>query len=265
MERKPTLSPSKITTYLACPVKYRWSYVDSRGKWFVRAKAYYSFGASLHAVLQRFHDQGDMGVQTTEHAVAALEESWISAGYSSPEEAAEALAEGRELVASYVDEHLARASDTKTLFVEQSLRLDMGEFILVGRLDRVDEREDGTLEIIDYKSGRLYTTEEELRNDIELNCYQLLLRARFPNRRVLSTILSLKSQSSTTIEPSEQDLAEFREALVTLGREIIHRDYESVLPTVKDLCPACDFLPLCSRDEDFADEYEDKFAASHAD
>ncbi|HWP31349.1 MAG TPA: PD-(D/E)XK nuclease family protein [Fimbriimonadales bacterium] len=264
MNKKPTLSPTKITTYLACPVKYMWSFVDARGKWFLRAKSYYSFGISLHQVLQRFHDEGDVGVQTKEEVLAALEENWLTAGYSSPEEATEALAEGRAVVSSYVDEFIARGPSTKTLFVEKRFEEDMGEFTLIGRIDRVDEHEDGTLEIIDYKTNPTKNTENiqarlsevDVLNDIAMNCYQLLLRSKNPNRRILSTLVLLNTNHRITVEPRIEDLELFRTDLILLGKEILNRDYESVRPVVKDICKSCDFVSLCQRDEEFSESFK---------
>lgn len=251
--RKPSLSPSKITTYLACPVKYRWTYVDPRGKMFLRSKAYYSFGASLHLVLQRFHDSEDAGVTTAVEAAAKLEESWISAGYSSPEEAAEALAEGRELITQYVESYKAKPTIGKTLFVEKQLRADLGAFVLIGRIDRIDERDDGTLEIVDYKSGREATTIEELRDDIAMNCYQLLVRSKMPGRRVLSTIVALRTNHEMSYEPSDEELESFKRDLEALGIEIIEKNYDELRPIAKPICLDCDFVPLCSRDEEFSE------------
>ncbi|MEM4407568.1 MAG: PD-(D/E)XK nuclease family protein, partial [Candidatus Caldarchaeum sp.] len=130
MHRKPALSPRKFTTYLACPVKYKWTYIDPRGKYFIRAKPYYSFGISLHAVLRKFHDEGGKGVETREQALTSLEENWLTAGYSSPEEAEQALAEGRELLTNYIDSFYRSKPSAKTLFVEKSLSRDMEEFTL---------------------------------------------------------------------------------------------------------------------------------------
>ncbi|MBW7928955.1 MAG: PD-(D/E)XK nuclease family protein [Fimbriimonadaceae bacterium] len=103
MARKPTLSPSRISTYLACPVKYRWTYVDSRGHWYARAKSYYSFGLTLHRVLEAFHSSGDRGVPTAHEAIAAMEENWMDAGYSSPDEMADAIGEGKQILERYAE------------------------------------------------------------------------------------------------------------------------------------------------------------------
>lgn len=230
---------------------YKWTYVDDRGKWYLRSKSYFSFGTSLHTVLQRFHDSGDTGVGTADQAVAALEESWIQAGYSSQDEMMQALSEGKAIVERYIDSVSAEPTTTQTLFVEKQLRSDLVRFDLVGRLDRVDEHEDGSLEIIDYKSGRESVSVEEVATDLAMGCYQLLLRDQFPDRPVSATIIALQSgcRASATMGPDE--LASFRSDLTFIGSEILDRDYENVEPVPKRLCCSCDFLPLCRRHPEF--------------
>src|SRR5436305_13574189 len=93
----------------------------------------------LHKVLQRFHDSGDTGVETTHEALAALEESWLDAGFSSAEEMADAYGEGKAILERYIDEHQAARAGVSTLYIEKLLRLDLGDFVLSGRIDRVDE------------------------------------------------------------------------------------------------------------------------------
>lgn len=236
---------------MACPTKYRWTYVDNRGKWYLRSKSYYSFGTSLHSVLQRFHDSGDQGVTTTAEAVAALEESWVRAGYANQDEMMQALSEGKEIVERYVEAAVAAPVTSKTILVEQSLRLDLGQFVLLGRVDRVDELEDGTLEIIDYKSGRQSVDEDEVASDLAMCCYQLLLRAAYPEKRIVASIVALLSGDKATAGLSDSETEEFQRDLVLLGEEIIFRDYEGMDPVPKQLCYGCDFLDLCKKHPDF--------------
>lgn len=251
MPRKPTLSPSKISTYLACPVKYRWTYIDDRGKWYLRAKSYFSFGLTLHKVLERFHNADDSGVQTVHQALAAYEENWIEAGFSSAEEMAEAFGEGKEIISRHIEEALAQPSTAKTIFIEKMLRMDLGEFVLLGRLDRIDEYEDGTIEVVDYKSGRSGVSSEEVATDLAMCCYQLLLRHHFPDRPVCASILALRAGSSATASLTDEDAVRFEEDLKTLGAIILSCDYNELVPTPKDLCPTCDFLPLCKKHPEF--------------
>lgn len=258
--KKPTLSPSRITTYLACPMKYRWTYIHPAGKWFLRSKSYYSFGISLHAALQRLHDSADSGVQTIAEAVASLEENWVSAGYNSPEEAAEALAEGRELLLAYAEAPAALEGGAETIYVEKQLRHDFGTFYLSGRLDRVDKHSDGTHEIIDYKSGSHYT-KEQLENDVAANCYNILLRTAGVTGKILTTILTLRTQERTTVEIKPEALAEFNKGLLFIGERMLNREYDEIEPKVKRICENCDFLPLCRKHQEFAEEFDSMFSS----
>jgi RecB family exonuclease len=250
-ERKPTLSPSKFTTYLACPAKFGWTYMKPRGRWYMRAKSYYSFGTSLHRVLERFHNSGDTGVETTHQALAALDESWLDAGFSSADEMADAYGEGKNIIERYVEEHEVAKAGVDTLFVEKLLRKDMGEFDLVGRLDRIDEHEDGVIEVVDYKSGRSEVTVEDVATDIAMSCYQLLLREAYPDRPIKATIVCLRTGQEASYSMPESEIAEFDFAIRELGHKILCHDYFELEPVQKDLCRACDFLTLCKTHPDF--------------
>jgi putative RecB family exonuclease len=251
MARKPTISPSRITTYLACPVKFRWTYLDPRGRWYMRSKSYYSFGSSLHRVLERFHDSDDAGVTTVEEAVAAVEENWVDAGYGSAEEMAEALGEGKAMIERYVEDVVTHGRGGRNLMIEKTLSMHFDRFNLVGRVDRVDEMEDGTIEIVDYKTGRTTVTAEDVSNDIALGCYQLLVRQLYPDQQVVATIVALRSGDRATHGMTGSEIAQFQVDIEALGNEILDVDYEELAPVPKDLCPRCDFLPLCRRHPDF--------------
>lgn len=254
---KPTLSPSKLTTYLACPVKYRWTYEDRRGRLYARSKAYYSFGTSLHRALQQFHERG--GIDTTGQVAAWLEEDWISAGYSDPEEMAEALHEGVAILERHVEQARRRERRATALCVERRFTLDMGDFNLVGQIDRVDEHDDGTLEIIDYKSGRDTVTEEDVANDVAMGCYQLLLAHAYPDRRIIATIQALRSGDEASASMRAEERERFAEDVQRLGALILAEmeNHYDLVPRPKRLCATCDYLALCRRHEDFAEAWEE--------
>jgi putative RecB family exonuclease len=249
--KKPTLSPSKITTYLACPDKYKWTYVDDRGKWYLRSRSYYSFGSTLHSVLQRFHDSGDHGVTTTHEAVAALEESWIEAGYSSQEEMMQAMAEGKVIIENYIDNFRAQPVTAETVYIEKLMRRDLGPFVLLGRLDRVDQHKDGTIEIVDYKSGRQSVAAEDVATDLAMNCYALLLQDKHPGCAITASIIALRTNTKASFAFDPNELEVFRKDVEVLGLEILSRDFTGLMPVSKALCKNCDFLALCRKHEDF--------------
>jgi len=252
-DKRPQLSPSKITTYLACPAKYYWSYVNPRGRWYMRSRKTFSFGTTLHRVLERFHDGKDTGVETTFQAVAAVEENWLDAGYDSADEMAEAMGEGKILIEAYAEEMLRLPPTSTTLAVEKALRLSLADFDLVGRIDRLDEHQDGSLEIIDYKTGRETVTEDDVASDLAMGCYQLLVRQAYPGKRVFASILALRSRQKASFGFSDKEAEEFRFSLNEIGREIICRNWDEYEARPKLLCEDCDFLRLCSKSPGFRD------------
>lgn len=219
----------------------------------MRSRSYYSFGISLHKVLERFHDAQDAGVETVSEALAALEESWLEAGYDSPQEMDEALNEGRLIIETYVERQVAAKRDAKTLFCEHRLKLGFGEFDLVGQLDRVDELADGTIEVIDYKSGRETVTPSDIQMDLAMSCYQLMMRHQFPGRRVQATIVALRSGAEASYSLTDEEAEVFRQDLVFIGGQILNREWEYVVPTRKRLCEGCEFVPLCRKYEEWGD------------
>ncbi len=229
-------------------MKYLWTYVDSRGKWYLKAKSYYSFGTTLHKVLERFHDTGDTGVSTVGDALKVYEESWIDAGYASPEEMQEAYGEGKEIVAYTIEEELKREPGVKTVAVEKFLKYDMGPFVLIGRVDRLDQHPDGTFEIVDYKSGRYKVTEEDVANDFAMACYQLLIRKNFPGYDVKATIHALRAKARATASLSVAELQVFENDVRLLGEQILATSIDDHAPSIKLLCEGCDFQSLCRKD-----------------
>lgn len=249
--RLKTLSPSRISTYLACPVKYRWTYEDGRGRLYLKARASYSFGTTLHRVLESFHQAGQEGVPPTEQVMAEYEESWISAGFSSQEEMSEAFGEGKAILERYAEELRSEPVLPNTLFVEKTLSHPYPRFKLLGRLDRVDERPDGTLEVVDYKTGRSHLTPEDVQGDLAMGVYQLLMKKHYPDRPVCATLVGLRSGQRATYGMSDQELEDFERDLLVVCHWILEADWHEFVPRRKPLCESCDFVPLCRRHEEY--------------
>ena len=244
--RKPTLSPTRIRIFLECALQYRYIYLDKIGKFYLKSRAGFSFGSTLHHVLQEFHEQG--AAQTPEEMVTRLETNWIGAGYESAEQEQRHRAAGEEIVQAYHAAHQERAvQQVETWATEKTITCDLGRFKLTGRVDRIDRHADGRLEIIDYKSGRQETTPEEVAGSLAMNCYQLILRHLYPDTPVCATIYCLRSGVQASYALEGETLAAFERDLLALGHTILDTDYSLLTPVRIPACDDCDFFPRCSR------------------
>jgi RecB family exonuclease len=244
--RKPTLSPTRIRTYLECALKYRFVYIDKIGKFYLRSRAGFSFGSTLHHVLQEFHEAG--ATHTPEEMVTRLETNWIGAGYESEEQEQRHRAAGEEIVQAYHAAHQERREQqVETWATEKTLTCDMGRFKLSGRVDRIDRHADGRLEIIDYKSGRQETTPEEVAGSLAMNIYQLILRRLYPDTPVFATIYCLRSGVQASYALEGETLNAFERDLVALGDTILDTDYAPLTPVRVPACEDCDFYARCAR------------------
>lgn len=248
--RKPELSPTRLKTYLACRMMYRLEYVDKVGKFYHRARAGYTFGSTLHQTLQNFHEAGGSAAVSATDLVAHLDTTWQSQGYKDAEHEQAHREEATRILETYHTLAQTRADVTRTFLTEKMLKWDMGPFVLTGRVDRIDEHvADGSLEIVDYKSGRMSVSEEDVKEALAMSVYQLLAKRTWPDRRVFATIHALRGGVTASASFTDEELAEMEENLRGIGLEILETDFEAVRPfPLPDVCPGCDFLvPRCSR------------------
>lgn len=239
------LSPTKASTFLACKLKYFHTYLNPEAKIFVRPKNYYSFGLSLHKVLERYHDPADVQVADTTSVTAALKEEFVTAGYSSQDEIDQALSHGTELLQKYVAKQETRTDGARTLLIEKMLKYGFPQFDLIGRLDRVDELPNGQLRIADYKSGRESVTEQDIQEDLAMSIYQLLLKKAYPDRTVSAEIIALKTGVTAEYSMTPEEHLRLESDLIELFTMIQTTSWSELKPVRIPLCENCDFNQLC--------------------
>ena len=107
---------------------------------------------------------------------AALDKRWHELTFE-----AEWLGERERTRAKTMVKNLAtylgdlRARNIDVVGVECSFSFDVGVGRLVGRIDRVHRNPDGTVTIVDLKTGRMKMNEDDVAQNLQLECYQLAL------------------------------------------------------------------------------------------
>ncbi len=176
------LSHYQIDDYLTCPLKYKYVHLLRVP---VLREHTIIYGAALHRAVQAYNNRRIQGqAMSLEQLIETFEAHWVNEGFISREHEERRLQEGRDALARF---HAFAGAGQPPTSVEKRFRFQLGNDIVTGFLDRVDERE-GEIVIIDYKSSSVRdhkAADKEARESQQLSLYALAYResaGRVPNR-----------------------------------------------------------------------------------
>jgi putative RecB family exonuclease len=166
-------TPTRLTTWLDCPRRYRMSYLDRPVPPKGPPWAHNSLGASVHNALAGWW-RLPMSRRTVESAGALLDQGWITEGYSDDQQAARYRDWARRMVEHYVS---GLDPEDEPAGVERTVATRTDAIAVSGRIDRLDARpapSGGTeLVVVDYKTGRHLLSTDEARSSLALALYAI--------------------------------------------------------------------------------------------
>lgn len=237
--RLPRYSPTRLNLYRFCPRAYLFQY--ERGLRWGGVSSAQSFGGSVHRTLQAFHERGGAATVSLDDLKTELAGRWSDAGYGSAEEAAAFRAAGEAMLSRYHD--AAAEPGRTTLANEVTVQRRYATYVLFGKIDRLDRRPDGALEVIDYKSGRRVYGEDDVRASLAMTVYQLLVARENPGVAVYTGILNLRTGDSAFVLRSDDEL-DAVEAEVAALVATIQGDVEKA-PVPGAQCAECPYPSVC--------------------
>jgi RecB family exonuclease len=131
--------------------------------------------------------------------------------------------------------------------LEGGFKIKVGEYSINGRIDRIDQLPDGSLEIIDYKTGK---PKEKIVGDDkdQLLIYQIATQ-ELPRYRHLGatsklTFYYLNDNSQISFVGSSEELSALKEKLI----ETIQRIYSGNFTATpsKFACGSCPYKDICA-------------------
>ncbi len=235
------LSFSRIAIYEACPLRYKFIYID---KLPTAERSYFSFGNTIHKVLELFyHPEHNFVVlkkPPSEYLNELLEKNWISVGYKSKKEEEKAKEEARRILLKFYRENIFGFKPAR--FVEKNFSFNVGEFKVIGRIDRVDEDNNG-FKIIDYKTNRILP---RLFKEIDLlqpAIYYMAAKRALGIENVNSvSLFFVRFNEEITFDLKEEFLKKSEEKIVKTGEAILRGDFE---PRPNGKCSTCEFRGIC--------------------
>jgi putative RecB family exonuclease len=165
------VTPSRLSSWLDCPRRFRMAYLDRPTPPRGGAFAHNTLGAVVHNALRAFYDL-PVRRRSPEAAAALVATHWNDEGFAGPIQAATY----RDIAAGWVSDYVAESDVTDDpIGLERWVSAPIGTIVAEGRVDRIDER-DGELVIVDYKTGRKALTTDDARSSQALALYALAAR-----------------------------------------------------------------------------------------
>jgi RecB family exonuclease len=168
-------TPTRLSTWLDCPRRYRMSYLDRPVPPKGPPWAHNSVGASLHNALAGWW-RLPLPRRTVPAAGALLATGWINEGFASDAQSGRYLDWARPLIEAYV---AGLDPADEPVGVERTVATRTDVIAVSGRIDRLDARpradgEEGTeLVVVDYKTGRHLLSVDDARSSLALALYAL--------------------------------------------------------------------------------------------
>lgn len=246
-------APSRLTSYLDCPRRYRLAYLERPTPQKGPPWGHNSVGASVHAALAKWWDLPPER-RTPEAGGALLVRGWLTDGFRDDRQSEDA----RERARAQVERYLQRVDpEDEPIGVERTVSLKTPRAALWGRVDRIDDRPDEGVVVVDYKTGRSVLTEDDARTSLALAVYAAAAARTFHRSCTRVELHHLPSGTVSVWEHTEESLGRHLRRADSIAAEVAALDErfkaglspaeadEAFLANVGPLCGWCDFNRVC--------------------
>jgi RecB family exonuclease len=243
-----TCTPSRLASWLDCPRRYRFTYVDRPTQPKGPPWAHNTVGAAVHVALASWWSL-DVAARTPAAAGRLVRERWNPMGFRDDAQADD----WRERAADMVERYTADLDPAdEPLGVERTVALKTDRIAVSGRVDRLDQRGD-QLVVVDYKTGRHILSTDDARGSLALAIYAMAAARtmRRPCRRV--ELHHLPTGDVVVWEHTEETLARHLGRAEEIAAEAAAAQAaaaagdldEAFPPRPGQLCGWCDFRAHC--------------------
>ncbi|MFA6490587.1 MAG: ATP-dependent DNA helicase [Candidatus Magasanikbacteria bacterium] len=262
-ELPKAFSFSQIRAYETCPFQYKLAHILRIP---TRGSASFSFGQSIHGTLQNFYEKvlelnsiqqsslfekpvvsekiTGIKVPSLDELMQMYEAAWQDDWYKDEYQKADYHKKGKEILNIFYKSQENNWTIPEKL--ESWFKIKIGDYFLHGRIDRVDKLVDGTLEIIDYKTGnskeKLSTEDKE-----QLFIYQIAVE-QLAEYKILGapsklTYYYINDDLHTSFIGERKDLEKLQSKLLSTMDQIYKKDFTAT-PN-QFACKFCDFKDIC--------------------
>jgi len=238
------LSPTAISSFRQCRQLYKFLYIDKLGDQYSRPKPYFTMGNHVHATLKDLLKLWPPERRTMQAAEALLRKNWrrYRTGFRNKEDEGRWAEKALSQLRAFMKNHDLSA---QPLMLEEPVETEITPgLILRGRVDRVDRESDGSLHIIDYKTGNMPSEMDW--SQLELHALAISRCSPFPVRRLSYLYLGPSTIESVGLPTGR--LEEICWELLGVARQV--RRERRYRAKSGPWCKGCDFMSICPRGAD---------------
>jgi RecB family exonuclease len=239
-----TCTPSRLSTWLDCPRRYRFVYVDRPTPPKGAPWAHNSLGAAVHTALAAWWGL-PVDARSSERAAALVREKWIDLGFRDDEQSLTWCERAATMVSTYVegvDPHI------EPIGIERTVAMRTDRIAVSGRIDRLDRRGD-ELVIVDYKTGRHVLSTDDARGSLALAIYALAAARTLRLRCAAVELHHLPSGDVIRWDHTDESLARHLQRAEDIAMEAAAAeasgDADAFPPRPGPMCGWCDFAAHC--------------------
>lgn len=248
MNEKLILRSSKVNTFLRCRKRYYWEYVENLSPKDVSMPL--QIGSVVHHLLHKFYS-GEL----TPEMISNLQEYVHSIYPESPDMGETVATEAAILVGGYI--HRWKDDNIKVISSEVIVEVDMGEYIMKGRVDGIARSiDDSRLWRLEHKTSKRMDSSylSGLKGGLQGSMYDFLLENLFkePIAGTIYNILVKTKVPQYDRAFSPRDMGMRKRMFETL--ENVAKDIKSgnFYPSCNcfDYGRPCEFKPLCDNEDE---------------
>jgi putative RecB family exonuclease len=244
-------TPTRLLTWFDCPRRYRFTYLDRPAPPKGPPWAHTSLGTSVHTALASWW-RWPARERTPDRGAGLVRQGWVREGYRDDAQSGEV----RERAAAWVRSYLADVDPrTEPLGVERTVSAPTAALVLSGRVDRIDERPDGSVVVVDYKTGRRPPADDDARGSLALGVYAVAAARTLRRPCAVVELHHLPSGTVAAASHGPQGLDRKVAEAESIAREARAADEayaqgdtgEARFPArPSSMCSWCDFRGVCA-------------------